>query len=135
MSLPILTSSFVFISREQQRVIQNMDVNQIASHAFSIVYEDLATNKISYSSLEGSRQFNLEPRHLEDSSLWKGTFTFKKIKPEKPKETNYHVELWEVDFELESILNKENVPFAFQFILIRDLTHGSVEEKNNEKKA
>ncbi|MGK5594428.1 MAG: hypothetical protein ACSNEK_03610 [Parachlamydiaceae bacterium] len=133
MALPVLISSFAFIGREQQKMIQSMGMHQVANHAFSVVYEDLAMHKISYSFLEGSRQYPLEPRHLGDSSLWKGVFSFKKLKPDKTKEASYHTELWEVDFEFESSLNKEKAKFAYEFIVIRDLTHGNIEDKKNEK--
>lgn len=113
-----------------------MSLNRVANHAFAVIYEDLATNKITYQSLEAERDFPFEPRHLnDDSGRWKGTFSFKKLKPDKPKKSNYHVELWQVVFNFEQAGSKEKKHFAYDFILIRDLAQlGAEEDEKDEKK-
>ncbi|KAF3363254.1 hypothetical protein PHSC3_000144 [Chlamydiales bacterium STE3] len=131
MCLPILISSFVFINIEQQKMLNQMGLSQVANNAFAVVLEEMVTNKISYNFLEGDRTFPLEPRHFESDKPLNGSFFFKKLDPEKPNKENYKVELWQVTIELEPPYEKKAFSFAYKFIVIRDFSHlgGAQDEK------
>lgn len=133
-TLPILISSFVFTTVEQQKMIAGMSINRVANHAFAVIFEDLAVHRITYNVLESDREFPLEEKHLGDTSgRWSGTYRFKKLKPDKPKQKNYYVELWEVLFDFSQANSKEKKHFAYHFIVIRDLTHLGAQEEEKEK--
>lgn len=132
MTLPILISSFAFTTIEQQKMINSMSVNRVANNAFALIYEELATHKITYPMLEADREYPLDANHLKDpSGIWSGNYKFHKLKPDKPKTTKYHVELWEVLFDFDQAGSKEKKHFAYDFIVIRDLT--AIGEKEDEK--
>lgn len=123
-ALPILVSSSVFIYGEHERFLEEVVIDRIANNAFAAIFEELSANRLSYRDLENERELPLNETHLKvEDSGYKGTFVFKRLKPEKPdKNSFYFVELWRATLKFSRKGSEKAHIFSYDFIVIRDLT-------------
>lgn len=133
MALPILISSFVFTYSEQEKFLDEVILDRLANTVFVSLFEDLLANRISYKDLEAERETALSEAQMGlGSKNFEGTFSFKKLKPEKPdKSSNYFVELWRANLNFKRKKSEKVRPFSFDFLVIRDLTAQNAPKESN----
>lgn len=123
MVLPVLVSSFLATYTQQEKFTDEIFLNRLANNAFVSVFEDMSKNRISYQDLESEREFSLNSgQFLADKRNWEGSYSFKKLRPDKPpKNTAYFVELWQLHFTFSQDNKKKANTFDYDFIVVRDL--------------
>lgn len=121
------------MAKSQREFIKKIELDHVVTLLFSQVYQDLQTNRIPWSDIEGKRKFELLPETLkklnDDRSLpFKGYYAFEPI-IQKPKATTSQettAYLYHVVFKFyPQIASKEKkkkpLEYKYKIFILRDL--------------